>query len=333
MLAILSDRVQSMEVPDHAIETFRRSEQPIWERAAARPERRAENAFFAALYPDFPYRRSSSKAELDAIDEKALKEWVRKAYTPDRAIVAIVGDVDLDQTERLARKWLGDWKPKKKPLEGEVKVIFSDKTKLEAPPPPPPPAPKATVIVLHREGAQVAELRLGCRLPLVTKPEQAALYDLLAELLQQDLYEKLTGEQGAGADISSHVELLLGGAAHLDLSAVVAGKKAALALAIVRARWDALAAGQWTDEAFERARRAAARRYELKFTTTGAVARAILSARKLGFGLDSADHYPEDLEAAAAQAAREALAHCNEATILSLVGDEPTLRSAVRTSW
>jgi predicted Zn-dependent peptidase len=328
LLAQLGDRVRSMEVQSSDVGDFRRLWLPLLAREDGRAEVRAERRLWHALYPQRAFGRRVSFAELGRVDAGAAADWVHRAYTPDRALLAVVGDLDLDQAQRLVERWLGDWKPIARPPRGEVRVVFGDRTTLVQPPPTPPPPPQPALILEHRPGAEAVELRLACRLPDAVEPGAAHEYELAAELLATAVGAELTGS-GLGADISAHAETLQDGASHLELAGLLAGPELTAALAGVGAAWDALAAGPIGDEILARARARLAGRLTLRFDTARNVAREVLAARRRGWALAAFDRYAQDVLTAPAERLSRLLAGCRKVRVLSLVGDEPRIRAAL----
>src|SRR5262249_30365624 len=111
LLAQLGDRVRSMSLRREALEDFRRVWLPLLEREDGRADVRADRAFWSALHPDHPYGRRPAWSALRGLDRQAAQRWLHEAYTPDRAILTVVGDLELDQAARSVTEWLGDWKP------------------------------------------------------------------------------------------------------------------------------------------------------------------------------------------------------------------------------
>src|SRR5262249_59652054 len=98
--------------------------------------------------------------EIGGVEARDVVAWLRDAHSPRKAVLAIVGEIDPAQAEASARKWLGGWQPATR--EGEVRVIFEDKSQLvEEGAAPPARAPQ--VLTTEAPGSALAGLRLGGR--------------------------------------------------------------------------------------------------------------------------------------------------------------------------
>jgi predicted Zn-dependent peptidase len=66
-------------------------------------------AFLETAFPNHPYGRPviGTEADLRNMTRRDIETFYRTHYTPDNIIVAIVGDVDPDQTKQLAETYFG----------------------------------------------------------------------------------------------------------------------------------------------------------------------------------------------------------------------------------
>jgi len=69
----------------------------------------ADKAFYRALYGQHPYASPSlgTETSVKAISRKDLQDFYKRYYVAGNALVAIVGDVDLNEAKRLANELLG----------------------------------------------------------------------------------------------------------------------------------------------------------------------------------------------------------------------------------
>ncbi len=73
----------------------------------------AREAFDVALYGDHPYGRpvEGTEESLDRIARTDLVDFHRRYYVPSNSIVAVAGDVTLEEFQGYLAKYLGGWKP------------------------------------------------------------------------------------------------------------------------------------------------------------------------------------------------------------------------------
>jgi zinc protease len=107
-----------------------------------RPYGLARQELRKALFPpDHPYHWQTigSQAHLDAASIDEVKDFFRRFYSPSNASLAIAGDIDLDETQRLVQLYFGDlppgppvprlqrWVPR---VDGEVGLAIVDRVQL-----------------------------------------------------------------------------------------------------------------------------------------------------------------------------------------------------------
>ncbi|EON14485.1 MULTISPECIES: pitrilysin family protein [Pandoraea] len=69
--------------------------------ADTKPEAIAEKAFRSAIYGSHPYGVSPTVASVKAVKREDVVRFYRDMYSPKRAVVTIVGDIDRPQAEKL----------------------------------------------------------------------------------------------------------------------------------------------------------------------------------------------------------------------------------------
>jgi predicted Zn-dependent peptidase len=330
MLAIISEIAKTQTVEAGALDQFRRLTLPMLQAEERAPSFRAEAAFRKALYGEgHPYSRQASAADLAKVDEKAVRSWVGRTYRPDNAVVVVIGDIQPEDVEKLARKWLGDWQSTERLPQGSVHYI-DDPRSLEISTPAPPHG--ESWVVTDRAASQQTEIRLGCLLPETTEPRRGVSYELATEILTRHMDTLVRDRLGAGSGAHGKSNLLFGGVASLEVSAVISSDRTADVLRAVRARTQDMAAGGLSDDDLEEARWSLARKFQLRFGTTDSVLGAILEARKRGWPLATIDRYAEHLLEVTPGDLREVFTRCRETLVLSLLGDEQKVRAALEVS-
>jgi zinc protease len=69
--------------------------------ADTKPEAIAEKAFLHAIYGSHPYGVTATVASVNAVKRDDLVRFYRDMYSPKRAVVTIVGDIDRAQAEKV----------------------------------------------------------------------------------------------------------------------------------------------------------------------------------------------------------------------------------------
>jgi zinc protease len=319
MLELLARRAPAMWVDPNAVASFDRETVPLLARLELAPEAQARRAFREAIFGRHPYGRTVVAGDLARLSAGDATGWLERTAVPRNAVLAIVGEIDPAEVEATVRDTFGRW---------------SSAEPAQAPPAPPAlpeRAPKPITIVTHRPGATQGEIQLGCLLPPATASR--ARYDMMASLLQDRLTGVLRRSFGASYGFHAAVSTYRGGAADLVVGGAVDNEHATDALAAVRRAFILLSQGHFTPGELDAARWRTARAYGVRFATNASVVHAILAARNETRDLRSLDAYPEDLIAVTAEALQADFARCAGAEVLSLVGDEPTLRAALAQAW
>jgi zinc protease len=140
-LDLLADILTSATFPQEEIE---RQKQSVIAGIKAREESPgaiAQRRFAAALYPQSPYGRpvEGNEASVKAIPQASLQEFYQRFYRPNRAIIAVVGDISQDEIIQALNQSLRSWtkgEPSGKPLVpstiGEPQVIRVNKDLTQA---------------------------------------------------------------------------------------------------------------------------------------------------------------------------------------------------------
>jgi len=320
MLAVLSDRVRSLRVRYTIVENFKKYQLAVLRKEQDSPESQAERAFWRALYGAHAYGRRTTAADLERIGQGDGNDWIDRTYRPKNAVLAVVGDVDVDEVARLAERWLGDWAKS----AGGSALPMPGLPNLAARPP--------RVIYGDRPGATQGQLVLGCLLPRAT-PDNEASHDLLAEMIERHLLRVLRQQLGATYNVTASTDTLRGGAAHLTVSSNLASAQLSAALKIIHDYWESLGKGDIDEHEIEAARWQLARRFSVRFTSTSGLVSAVLRRRNLDWPLQSIDHYPEQLTLVGGRDLQEAFAVCHGTQVLAIVGDPQTIRAAVGQAW
>ena len=140
-LDLLADILTASTFPQEEID---RQKQAVIAGIKAREESPgsiAQRRFAAALYPQSPYGRpvEGNEASVKAISQVSLQEFYQRFYRPNRAIMAVVGDISQDELIRALNQSLRSWtkgEPRGNPLVpstiGEAQVIRVNKDLTQA---------------------------------------------------------------------------------------------------------------------------------------------------------------------------------------------------------
>jgi zinc protease len=279
------------------------------------PEAKANRAMLAALYGSHPYGRLPTDNDRHAIGATAVRTWLARTRQPRNARLVVVGDVDLAKAESEVRAWFGPWRNDDKIPVGDVPPVV----------PVPTGAAQEKVIVTHRAGVPQTEVTLACRVAGSSARDELVARSL-ADVIGGALTTRLRSEAGITYGVSGGAERLRGGAAHMILRTAVDNTRLPEVMRLVRAHWRQYAERGFDDKALGQVRWSLSRDRWMSLQTSSEMAARLMDVLTTDgelaeVGLEAqtiADLSPADLQ--------RAFATCAASTVISLVGDEETLR-------
>src|SRR6266567_1062228 len=108
---ITNVQASGLSISADELERFRRQEKTRLLQMRSNPAFLARERFSQAVYGSFPAAITSPTADsVQKATPEALKGFHDAYYTPGNAIMAITGDVTMEQATALAKKYFGAWK-------------------------------------------------------------------------------------------------------------------------------------------------------------------------------------------------------------------------------
>jgi zinc protease len=279
----------------------------------------AAGRMLEALYGRHPYGHRVRGADLLALDPSLAPQWLPYLYNPRNGFLVIVGDIDVNAAAWLASGWFGSW-------QGQVGT-----GRLTAPPVTPPGtrATREKVLITHRPVASQVEVVFACRLAFPTTGRERAAQRMLADLLGGYLSTQIREQAGAAYSVDGSVSALPAGGAHLTVAMSVDTRRLRDALRVLHGELDALAAGRIEKAAVSQARWALATEDALDYQTGLKATSQILEAFSLGVPLEALSTDADELAQVNDKDLARAFAPCVSSRVLSLIGDEKTIRGAM----
>ena len=231
----------------------------------------------------------------------------------------IVGDFDVDAAAWLVSGWFGRW------------PVKADAGRLTAPPVPPPgarPLPEK-VIITPRPVTSRMEVAFACRLGFPATARERVAHQMIAGLLGGYLSTQIREAAGAAYSVASEASAFPGGGAHLSVEMSVDSHRLRDALRVLRAEIDALAKGRIDKNALGQVRWALAGQESLHYQTGFSTAAEILEAFSLGVPLQALATDADEIARVTETDLARAFAPCLSSRVLSLIGNEATIRAAM----
>jgi len=288
-LELFADAVVNPTFPPDQVEHFRAQAAEQLFPARQNPAAQAEDQLWAIAFQGHPYGRSplGTLETLGGLGREAVRAFHRDFYRPDRAVLAIAGDVDPELAFAVASDRFGSWAGR-----------------AATPPRPPVPAPPAAMRIqlVDRPGLDRSEVRIGLVGPSRTDPDalplQMANY-ILGGGLSSRFTQSLRVDGGLPYDVrSSHT--ILRDAGLVSLGTVARNDSVAILVVRMRDELGRLRTQPPDEEEVAAVRRTFENSFALQFQTPEA-----LIAQWMGadfYGLTSAwlDHYVENVGAVTA---------------------------------
>jgi zinc protease len=142
MVEILADVLRRPTLPADHIERVRQQKLVSIQERDQDTQRAANLRFYATIYPEHPYGRSTSgyTETVSAISRVDLENFYQARYTPHDAIMVVAGDVQTQAVLDLLHQHFGDWRgpvpeqavPPVRPLEQATRVAIPLRDKVQS---------------------------------------------------------------------------------------------------------------------------------------------------------------------------------------------------------
>jgi zinc protease len=140
-LELLAEILTSATFPEDEIERQKQSVLALLRAREENPGDIAERRFAELLYPNSPYGRrpEGTETSVRSIQQKSLKEFYERHYRPNRAIMAVVGDVSQQEITQAINRAFRSWnqgQPRGAPLPpsqvGSAQIARTNKDLTQA---------------------------------------------------------------------------------------------------------------------------------------------------------------------------------------------------------
>lgn len=289
-LELLADAVVNPVFPPEEVESFRAQSAGLLLQARQNSASLAEDRLWALAFEGHPYGRNplGTIESLGRLDREAIRAFHRDFYRPDRAVLAIAGDVDPERAFAVANERFGSWAGR-----------------TATPPRVPPPAPPAAMRIqlVDRPGQAQSEVRIGLVCPPRADPDalplQVANYVLGGGGFSSRLTQSLRVNGGLTYDVRSSYTILRD-AGLISLGTVARNDSVATLVARMRDELARLRAQPPSETEVAGARRYFENSYPLQFQTPAALITQWIGAEFYGLTSAWLDHYLESVAAVTA---------------------------------
>ena len=286
-LELLGDAIVNPVFPPEEVDRLRFQSAGLLLQARQDPAALAEDRLWALAFEGHPYGRNplGTLESLARVDREAVRAFHRDFYRPDRAVLAIAGDVDPERAFAVANDRFGNWTGR-----------------AAAPPRAPAPAPPAAMRIrlVDRPGQAQSEVRIGLVCPPRTDPDalplQVANYILGGGGISSRLSQSLRVDGGLSYDVRSNYTILRD-AGLISLGTVARNDSVAILVTRMRDELARLRTQPPGEAEVTAAQRYFENSYPLQFQTLGALVAQWMGADFYGLTSAWLDHYVESVGA------------------------------------
>jgi zinc protease len=123
VLALMADVLMNPSFPQAEIDRYKTRTRAALMQNRSQPGFLAAERLNKAIFGDHPQARvAPTPAALDALTHDALVEFHKTHYVPDRAVLAVTGDITLEQAKAKAETAFGAWKKSGAALAAEAEA-------------------------------------------------------------------------------------------------------------------------------------------------------------------------------------------------------------------
>ena len=323
MMELLGDVLLRPTYPESEVALYKRNRIQNLTVQRQDPGFLAGEQFDRIIFGSHPYAISApTPSALDALDRDKIISFYNSSYSPEDAVVVIIGDFDANRMEMKASEALASWKTrKKKPTEARGSIDLSKSSVRR-------------VCLIDRPGSEQANFRVGA---LAVKRSDADYFPLLVANAilgagtNSRLFLNIRERKGYAYDVSSSVGSLREGGTFFA-SAETRTEVTVSAIKDVLAEFDRLRNVQVQSAELQSAKNYLNGLFSLVLSTQGGVGERMVQTYMLDLGRDDLEAYRARIEAVTAEqvqaAARKYI--LSDASLIVVVGDAAKLAAALK---
>lgn len=278
-----------------------------------RPDIWASRALWNLAMPGHPFGKSDYDWDaLDKLSASDFENWYKQSLAPKNAVLFVVGDIQLDETETKVRAMWSGWR---KDAPGTRQPGY----------PPPPAHPKRQIALVDNPDGTQSNITLACHLKAPTVENQATR-DVLVSILQEDLWSAIRERAGASygvgvgnIDDKSGIDLLF-------ISSAVQNDKMQPALKTMLDRIGEIRRGKLDPVKLTAAKWKIASGTRSENQTVDEMLFTMVDWVKNDVTMDAVSSYPQQLANVTVKDLQDLLEPCAGGEVVSVVGPERIIR-------
>ena len=280
-LALMSEVLTAASFPEKEVDRTKQSLMASIRAKRDRPQAIGREAFRAALYPDSFYGRpvEGSEDTVRGLDRKAVVDFHRRYYRPDRTILVAVGDTTHEEMRQKLTEVLTDWT--RSDGKADAPVVLRP--------------PKRAAVKIDRNLVQ-SNILMGHEGPLRMNPDHYSIRVMNQVLgggdLSSRLGDSIRNRRGLAYSVYSY---FVSGrnAGRFQLAMQTQNENAREAIEVARAEIERIRREGVTAEELRDAKSYLTGSFALDLETNDDIAGFLGQVEYLGLGLDYLEQYPE----------------------------------------
>ncbi len=324
-LDILADVVMHPGFPEAELALARKELLAEVKSVMDEPQTIAGDHLRSIIFGVDPRGRTKTQGSVSSTKREHVVEMYDWHFTPDNAVLVVIGDIHRDSTVRHLNGRFREWRRKGR-IERLVSIVHGD--------PLTPSLPQPRIRLVDKPGLTQAFIALGFPSIKRNDPDYFAYLAMNHVLggagFSSRLMSVVRAQQGKTYGISSRFEAGTLAGPFMVRTFTQSGQTREMIQLIVKVMTEMKEKGI-TEQELDHVKTSQIGGYQLRFQTPSDLAREILSAELYGLGLDYLKTYPEKINALTVEKVNRAAATFlhPEAFWLVVVGDGATVDTIV----
>jgi zinc protease len=109
VVPLYADVLMHANFPEEEVERIRNQFQTNLKNTKSSPDQMAGNAISKINFPGHPFGEVMTEQTLNNITREDMLSFYRKMFSPSGSYLVVVGDIDMEQTRKIAEEFFGKW--------------------------------------------------------------------------------------------------------------------------------------------------------------------------------------------------------------------------------
>jgi zinc protease len=314
-LAVAAGRVTGLRLFEPLPKSWDRDVLPVFAEFEQKSFQRAERALFESTFAESTYSRKPMAADYKKLSAGDVKGWMERAYRPQNAIAVVVSDLDLAESERLARVAFAGWKGSSaSPNAPFVAPVMNS-------------GPIRTFHI-ERPGAKQTKLLLGCAAQPKDARDAVAL-ELLGARLRSRLLSFARGRSAGTYSVVVNTKISRP-LSNIKVSTFIDDRNLIRVVALARKELNELSDLRVSKEDLDGLKWRLGTSSTVNYGGSVELGELLAEIRAAELPLEFVTKFPELLQAVTAEDLARLAASCRQTATLGLVGDPAIVAKTFR---